>query len=121
MRGDLAFGERILDTALNDGSDWSYNAETGKLTMNKEAILRSKVKIETMRFHMERLHRDTWGEKTQTNLTVDYARMTEEERMAKARELLGMIREITGPRPQPTPIRYEPEEGPDEEPSGIGG
>jgi hypothetical protein len=89
--------------------------------VDKELVLRSKLRIEARRFHMERLHRDTWGEKVQTNLTVDYARMSEDERLEKARELLGMIREITGPRPTPGPLIYEPEEGPDEEPSGIGG
>ena len=63
VRADIAFGEQILEVANNDGSDWSFNPESGQLSVNKEAILRSKLKIQTMRFHMERLHPQQWGDR----------------------------------------------------------
>ena len=117
MRADLAFGERILETANNDATDWSYNPETGKLSIQKEAILRSKVKIETMRFHMERRHPHTWGERQQIDVN-DMTQLTVEERMRKAAELLDLVQAITGPRPRPPPLEYRPEEPEDEEPTG---
>lgn len=115
----MAFGEKILEVANNDGADWNYNAESGKLTINKEAILRSKVKIETMQFHMSRLHRETWGDRQQIDIKNDFSQMSEQERIRKAMELIGVIKEITGPKPEPPPLRYDP--GTEEpEPVGIG-
>jgi hypothetical protein len=83
VRADIAFGEQILDIADNTANDWHYNEKTGKLTINKAAILRSKLKIEARRFHMERLHRDVWGERQQVDVTTNYAAMTEEERLRR--------------------------------------
>lgn len=77
-------------------------------------------RIEARRFNMERLHRDTWGEKIQADVTHDFSQMSEDQRVAKALELIGVIKEITGPRPKPPPIVYQPEEEPDEKPGGIG-
>jgi hypothetical protein len=47
--------------------------------------------------------------------------MSEDERVKRASELIGVIKEIVGPKPQPPPLRYDP--GPTEEepePGGIG-
>ena len=52
IRGDFTFGEEILDIADNTADDWSYNEKTGKLIIQKEAILRSKIRIEARQFHM---------------------------------------------------------------------
>jgi hypothetical protein len=35
-------------------------------------------------------------------------------------ELIGVIKELAGPRPKPPRLVYVPEEGPAVEPSGIG-
>jgi hypothetical protein len=54
--------------ADNTTDDWSYNSETGKLSVNKELVPRSKLRIEARQFHMSRLHPQQWGEKQQTRL-----------------------------------------------------
>ena len=74
----MAFGERILGTALDDRNDWNYIPESGKLTINKEAMLRSKLKIETMQFHMSRLHPQQWGDRQQIDLKNDFSQLSEE-------------------------------------------
>ena len=60
------FGERILDLADGASDDWSYNEKTGKLSANKQAMLRSKLRIAARQYHMSRLQRETWGERAQT-------------------------------------------------------
>src|SRR5205807_10621802 len=44
------------DIADNAADDWNYNPDSKKLTIQKEAILRSKIRIEARQFHMSRLH-----------------------------------------------------------------
>jgi hypothetical protein len=46
------------------GHDWSYNEKTGKLSVNKELVLRSKIRIEARQFQMSRLHPQQMGRKT---------------------------------------------------------
>jgi hypothetical protein len=116
IRGEFAFGEEILDIADNTADDWSYNPETGKLSVNKEAMLRSKIRIEARQFHMSRLH-PQWGEK-QIDVKNDWALLTEEQRRRKADELIAMIREMREPPMQPPPLVYRPEEAPDEPVTG---
>jgi len=121
VRGDYTFGEEILDIADNRADDWSYNEKTGKLSVNKEAMLRSKIRIEARQFHMSRLHVQTWGEKQTIDIKSDWALLSEDERKRKADELITMIRELKEPPMQPPPLVYRPEEAPDEpEPVGIG-
>jgi hypothetical protein len=66
IRSDFTSGEQILDIADNTADDWSFNNKTGKLTVNKELVLRSKIRIEARQFHMSRLHPQQWGEKQQS-------------------------------------------------------
>lgn len=88
----MAFGERILGTALDDRNDWNYIPESGKLTINKEAMLRSKLKIETMQFHMSRLHPQQWGDRQQIGLKNDFSQLSEDERIKRAVALIATIR-----------------------------
>ena len=97
MRGDWAFGEQILDITDNAANDWSYNEKTGKLLMNKELVLRSKIRIEARQFHMSRLHPQQWGDRQQVDIKDDWSLLTEEERRRKAEELIQMIEEIRNP------------------------
>src|ERR1041384_2021596 len=99
VRGDWAFGEQILDIADNAADDWSYNEKTGKLLMNKELVLRSKIRIEARQFHMSRLHPQQWGDRQQVDIKDDWSLLTEEERRRKAEELIAMIQEIKNPPP----------------------
>jgi hypothetical protein len=73
IRGDFSFGEQILDIADNTADDWNYNPDSKKLTIQKEAILRSKLRIEARQFHMSRLHPQQWGEKQQIDIKNDWA------------------------------------------------
>ena len=100
--------------------DWRYNPESGKLSLNKEAILRSKVRIEARQFHMSRLHRGTWGEKQTVDVNANFNLMSEAELLEKAKELLGMVEFLNAPPPQPPPLVYRGEETEDDPPGGIG-
>ena len=123
VRGDWAFGEQILDIADNAADDWSYNEKTGKLLMNKELVLRSKIRIEARQFHMSRLHPQQWGDRQQVDIKDDWSLLTEEERRRKAEELIAMIQEIKNPPPGPPPLVYrwqEPDEDDDQQQRGIG-
>jgi hypothetical protein len=114
IRGDFIFGEEIVDIADNTADDWQYNKKTGKLSVNKELVLRSKIRIEARQFHMARLHPQQWGDKQQIDVKNDWALLTEEERRRKADELIAMIRELREPPMQPPPLVYRPEEAPEE-------
>ena len=121
VRGEFSFGEELLDIADNTSADWNYNKENGKLTIQKEAILRSKIRIEAWQFHMSRLHPQTWGERQTIDVKNDWALLTEEERRRKAEELIAMIRELKEPPMQPSPLVYRGEEPPDDEPANTRG
>ena len=82
--------------------------------------MRSRLRIDTRRFHMERRHRDTWGEKVQADIKHDFSHMTEAQRLAKARELIGLVHEIQRGPELPPPLEYRAEE-PEEEPQTTGG
>jgi hypothetical protein len=114
VRGDFSFGEQILDIADNTTDDWQYNEKTGKLSVNKELVLRSKIRIEARQFHMSRLNPQQWGERQQLDVRDDWSLLTEEERGRKAGELIQMIRELREPPMQPPPLVYRWEEASDE-------
>jgi hypothetical protein len=73
--------------------------------VNKELVLRSKIRIEARQFHMSRLHPQQWGEKQTIDIKSDWALLTEEERRRKADELIQMIRELREP-PTCSPRRW---------------
>jgi hypothetical protein len=89
-------------------------AKNGAQVVNKELVLRSKLRIETRQFHMSRLHVQTWGEKQTIDIKSDWALLSEDERKRKADELIAMIRELREPPMQPPPLVYRPEEAPEE-------
>ena len=123
LRGDWAFGEEIIRIADNTADDWRYNPESGRLSVNKEAMLRSKIRIEARQFHMSRLHPQQWGDRQQIDVKNDWSLLSEDERRRKAEELIAMIEEIRNPPPGPPPLEYrwqEPDEDDDQQPRGIG-
>ena len=69
----LAFGERILDIADNTASDWSYNPANGKLSVNKEAVLRSKLRIETQAVTDGLPASGGMGDRQQVNVKSDFS------------------------------------------------
>jgi hypothetical protein len=44
-------------------SGYQYNEKTGKLSVNKELVLQSKIRIETRQFHMSRRHPQQRGDR----------------------------------------------------------
>jgi hypothetical protein len=68
-----SFGEQILAIADNAADDWYHNEKTGKLSVNKEVVLRSRVRIEARQFHMSRLHPQQWREKQRIYIKNDWA------------------------------------------------
>jgi len=106
VRADFSYGEQILDIADKTDGDWSYNEKTKKLTVNKELVLRSKIRIEARQFHMSRLHPRQWGEKQQIDIKDDWALLSEDECRRKADEIIAMIRELREPPMQPPPLIY---------------
>jgi hypothetical protein len=120
IRGDFSFGEQILDIADDGTNDW-VTAKNGAQVVNKELVLRSKLRIEARQFHMSHLHPQQWGEKQTIDIKSDWALLTEEERGRKADELIQMIRELREPPMQPPPLVYRPEEALDDEPANTGG
>ena len=113
LRGDLAFGEQILEIADDTENDYK-TAINGRKVPDKDLMLRSKIRIEARQFHMRQLHPQTWGERQQIDLKNDMTQLTVEERLRKAAELLDLVRAITGPRPVPPPLEYHPEEPEDD-------
>jgi len=69
----LAFGERILDIADNTASDLSYNPANGKLSVNKEAVLRSKLRIETQAVTDGLPASGGMGDRQQVNVKSDFS------------------------------------------------
>ena len=109
-----------MQIADNTSDDWSFNRESGKLTVNKEAMLRSKLRIETRQWQMSRRHPVEWGDRQQVDVKHDYSHMTEEERLRKAYELIGLIEEIKRGPEMPPPLEYRGEEPEEDEPQGGG-
>ena len=121
LPAELAYPEDIIRIADDDGTnDWG-TAKNGAPIVNKELVLRSKLRIEARQFHMSRLHPQTWGERQEIHLKDDWALLSEDERRRKAEELIAMIRELREPPPQPPPLVYRPEEAPDDELEDTGG
>jgi terminase small subunit-like protein len=119
VRAELSFADDILDIADDGTNDWG-EAANGKPIVQKELVLRSKLRIEARRFHLERLHRETWGDKQQIDVKTDMTRLTPEERQRKADEVLEMLRALAAGPPKPPPLIYDPTEG-DDEPEPEGG
>ena len=76
IRADIAFGEQMLDIADNTSDDRVCNAKTGKLTITKEAVLRSRVRIEMRQWQMQRRHPLKWGDRQQIEVKDDFSRLT---------------------------------------------
>ena len=121
IRANAAFAEQQLEIADNVSDDWSFNPDNGKLSVKKEAMLRSKIRIETRQWQLARRHPQEWGDRQTIDVKNDWALLTEDERRRKAEELIAMIRELREPPMQPPPLVYRWEEPPEEpEPGGPG-
>ena len=95
-------------------------AKNGKLIPNKELVLRSKLRIAARQLHMSRLQPQTWGDRQKLDIKSDWSLLTEDERRRRAEELIGMIRELREPPPQPPPLIYRWKEAEGDESVEIG-
>src|SRR5438045_8229800 len=95
----------LFRSADNVSEDWSFNPDSGKLPVKKEAMLRSKLRIETRQWQMTRRHPQEWGDRQQIDVKNDWALLTEDERRRRAEELITMIQEIKNPPQGPPPHR----------------
>ena len=121
IRANAAFAEQQLEIADNVSEDWSFNPDSGKLSVKKEAMLRSRLRIETRQWQMARRHPQEWGDRQQIEVKNDWALLSEDERRRRAEELISMIRELREPPPGPPPLVYRWEEASEEaQPGGIG-
>jgi len=87
-----AWAEEMIDIADDRGADYEV-AANGKAISAKEAVLRSRLKIASRQWLMARQMPQQWGDRQEINVNHDWSHLTEEERVQKALELLGMVRE----------------------------
>jgi Bacteriophage Sf6, terminase small subunit-like len=121
VRADFTFGEQIITIADDAREDWIPAKNGGAPRINKEVVLRSRLRIAARQLHMARLHPQTWGDRQKLDIKSDWSLLTEHERRRRAEELIDMLRELREPPPGAPPLVYRWEEAPEEaEPGGIG-
>ena len=114
------WAEEIVDIADHRDGDYEISKD-GKAYQVREAVHRSKLRMEGRQWVMSRLLPQQWGDKQQINIKDDWALLSEDERRRRADELISMIRELREPPPRPPPLIYRWEEAPEKaEPGGIG-
>ena len=87
MRADLTFGESIIDIADDAREDWIPAKNGGAPCVNKELVLRSKLRIAARQLHMSRLQPQTWGDKQIVGIKNDWALLSEDELRRRTDEL----------------------------------
>ena len=120
MRADW-LAEDLLGIADDATNDFVTDTK-GKEKLDREAVLRSKLRVETRQWEMARLDPKQWGDRQQLDTHNDWALLTLEERERKAYELIDMLKALSRPVYVPKPIEYrwaEPEKT-DDQPGGIG-
>ena len=121
MRADFSFGEQIITIADDAREDWIPAKNGGAPCVNKELVLRSKLRIAARQLHMSRLQPQTWGDKQTADIN-DWNLLSQDERRRRADELIQMIAEIRSPPQGPPPLTYRPgePEDDDQQQRGIG-
>jgi len=105
-----AWAEEMIDIADDRDGDYEVTAN-GKAISAKEAVLRSKLKIESRQWLMARQMPQQWGDRQQIDMKDDWSQLTEEERVRKALALLGIVREVVDRDTNPRPIGHDPTDG----------
>src|SRR5262249_31597455 len=103
-------------------SSFSVSSRDSSLDLvKKEAMLRSKIQIETRQWQMASRHPQEWGDRQQIDVKNEWALLPPEDPHRRADDRTAMTRELNKPPMQPPPLVYrweEPPEGP--EPGGSG-
>jgi hypothetical protein len=116
-RADL-LAEQCLDIADDAGQDWQ-EGRNGKKRLDREAVLRSRLRVDARQWQMARLDPQQWGDRQQVDMKHDWSHLSEEERVRKAMDLLGVVRGLVEREKQmqleaangPRRILYDPTDG----------
>src|SRR4051812_28321238 len=113
--------EEMLDIADDATNDWALDKEGNPKKVDREAVLRSKLRLETRQWLATRLDPQQWGDRQRIDVHDDWSLLTIEERERKAEEIIQMLRDIQAIEtytPKPIEYRWEPE--PASETAGMG-
>ena len=103
------WAEECIEVA-DDGSRDYTTDKHGRRIFDSENVHRARLRIDARKWQMARLDPRLWGDRQQVDLKTDYSLLTEEERLKKAHELIGLIQEIQRGPELPPPLEYRPEE-----------
>jgi hypothetical protein len=120
VRADFSFGEQIITIADDARNDWIEAKDGGAPRVNKEVVLRSRLRIAARQLHMSRLQPETWGDRQKLDIKSDWSLLTEEERRRRADELILMIKDLKEPPQGPPPLTYRPGEPEDDDQQQLG-
>jgi terminase small subunit-like protein len=104
------WSEEMIDIADDRDGDYEV-AANGKAISAKEAVLRSRLKIASRQWLIARQMPQQWGDRQEVDVNHDWSHLPEEERVRKALELLGVVREVVNRDTSPRPILYNSEDG----------
>jgi hypothetical protein len=103
------WAEEIVDIADHRDGDYEISKD-GKAYQVREAVHRSKLRMEGRQWVMSRLLPQQWGDKQQINIKDDWSLLSEDERRRRADELISMIRELREPPVLSSTPRARPRE-----------
>jgi len=99
--------EEMLDIADDATNDWALDKEGNPKKVDREAVLRSKLRLETRQWLATRLDPQQWGDRQRIDVHDDWSLLTIEERERKADEIIQMVRDIEAlEKYTPKPIEY---------------
>jgi len=84
VRADFTFGESIITIADDVRNDWIETKNGSAPRVNKEVVLRSKLRIAARQLHMSRLQPETWGDRQKLDIKSDWSLLSEDERRRRA-------------------------------------
>jgi len=104
--------EEMLDIADDATNDWELDRDGKPKKLDREAVGRSKLRLDARQWLAERLDPQQWGDRRQIDMKADMLlQMPEEQRVKKALELLDMVREVVNRPKERRPIRYDNTDG----------
>jgi hypothetical protein len=108
-RTDL-LAEQILDIADDGGQDWHEDSK-GKKKLDREAVLRSRLRVDARQWQMARLDPRLWGDKQSLDVSASIMMLTPEERVQKALALFDLMEKFVERERNPVgggPLVYDP-------------
>jgi len=87
------WAEECIEIADDATGDYTTD-EHGNHVFNAENVHRARLRIDARRWQMVRLDPQLWGKRQQIEIKHDWSNLTEEERVRRALQLLGIVREV---------------------------